>query len=79
LIRGPFETHDIVGGHDGMFREPYVGVLGTMMKDSLAQAQQLRGNQEPAVPLPANGSAQDRVGRAAPRPKVAGGFKLESR
>ena len=56
LIRGPFESHDIVGGHDGMFKEPYVGVLGSKMKNSLEQAQK-QYHEDPAVLLPNNGAA----------------------
>jgi thioesterase domain-containing protein len=41
LIRGPFESHDIVGGHDGMFKEPYVAALGSKLQNSLEQAQKL--------------------------------------
>jgi thioesterase domain-containing protein len=39
LIRGSFKSHDIVGGHDGMFREPFVAVLGSELKNSLERAQ----------------------------------------
>ena len=39
LIRGPFESYDIAGGHDGMFQEPYVKVLASTMKNSLEHAQ----------------------------------------
>jgi amino acid adenylation domain-containing protein len=45
LIRGSFESHDIVGGHDGMFKEPYVAALGSELKNSLEQAQKLCGKQ----------------------------------
>ena len=39
LIRAPLESHDIAGGHHGMFKEPYVAVLGARMKHSLESAQ----------------------------------------
>jgi thioesterase domain-containing protein len=38
LIRGPFESYDIAGGHDGMFQEPHVRVLASTMKNNLEQA-----------------------------------------
>jgi amino acid adenylation domain-containing protein len=51
LIRGPFASYDIVGGHHGMFKEPYVGVLGETLKNSLEQAQKLQGQQNQAALL----------------------------
>jgi thioesterase domain-containing protein/acyl carrier protein len=48
LIRGPFESYDIAGGHDGMFQEPYVKVLAGTMKNSLELAQ----NELPAPTSP---------------------------
>ena len=62
LIRGPFEAHDIVGGHDGMFKEPYVGILGSRLKNSLEQAQQPDGKQDQAALVPDNEAAPDRFG-----------------
>jgi amino acid adenylation domain-containing protein len=59
LIRGPLESHDIVGGHDGMFKEPYVAALGNTLKNSLDQAQKLSGKQCLAV-LAGNGAAANR-------------------
>jgi amino acid adenylation domain-containing protein len=79
LIRGPFESHDIVGGHDGMFREPYVGVLGLRMKNSLEQVQKLRGQQDQAAAPPSGESAPDRFGYRVAPSEVAATLELESR
>ena len=79
LIRGPFDTHDIVGGHDGMFREPHVGVLAKMITNSLSHAQKLPEKQEQAAVLPGSAAPLDRFGYSVPRPKVTGNFELESR
>jgi amino acid adenylation domain-containing protein len=71
LIRGPFEGHDIVGGHDGMFKEPYVGVLGSRLKNSLEQAQKLDGEHDQAALLPDSKAAPDRFGYSVARSEVA--------
>jgi thioesterase domain-containing protein len=76
LIRGAFDTYDVVGGHDGMFREPWVGVLGKRMKNSLAQAQNLPYEQEQAADLPDNIAALDRFGYSV---GVSGALELESK
>jgi hypothetical protein len=79
LIRGPFETYDIVGGHDGMFREPFVGVLGERMKNSLAEAQKIWDKQEQAALFPGSGAAVDRFGYSVDRSEAASTLELESR
>jgi amino acid adenylation domain-containing protein len=71
LVRGPFETHDVVGGHDGMFKEPYVRVLGSKMKESLAQAQKIQSHQDQGPPLPSSGSAPERLGYSVARSEIA--------
>jgi len=71
LIRGAFETHNVVGGHDGMFKEPYVAVLGSKLKDSLAEAQRIQGQQDQAPPPPNSESAPDRFGYSVARSEVA--------
>jgi amino acid adenylation domain-containing protein len=72
LIRGPFETHDVVGGHDGMFKEPYVGVLASRLKNSLEQAQKLEGKQDQPARLPEPEAAPERFGYSVPTSEVAG-------
>ncbi len=71
LLRGPFESHDVVGGHDGMFKEPYVAVLGSKLKDSLARAQKVQSQHGPAAPPPNSESAPDRFGYSVARSEVA--------
>jgi amino acid adenylation domain-containing protein len=79
LIRGPFESYDIVGGHDGMFKEPYVGVLGRRMRNSLEQAQILSGKQGQATRLSGGRAAPDRLGYREAQAEVAATLELESR
>jgi len=76
LIREPFKSHDIVGGHDGMFKEPYVRVLGKRLKNSLEQAQQPSYEHQQAARLDGNGTAAD-PGHAMREP--ARTLELESR
>jgi amino acid adenylation domain-containing protein len=71
LIRGPFQTYDIVGGHDGMFKEPYVEVLGRRMTNSLEQAQKPRGNQGQAAGLLGGEADPDRFGCRVAASEVA--------
>jgi amino acid adenylation domain-containing protein len=71
LIRGPFESYDIVGGHDGMFKEPYVGVLGSKMKNSLAHAQKMHGEQDHSGVLPSRGADPDRFGYSVATSEIA--------
>ena len=54
LIRGPFESYDIAGGHDGMFQDPYVKVLASTMKNSL----ELARNDLPAPTSPSASSTR---------------------
>jgi amino acid adenylation domain-containing protein len=79
LIQGPFDTHEIVGGHDGMFREPYVAALAKRMRNSLAQAQKLPEEQEQAAVLPASAAPLDRFGYSAARPGVSGALEFGSK
>jgi hypothetical protein len=79
LIRGPFESYDIVGGHDGMFKEPYVGVLGRRMRNSLEQAQILSGKQGQATRLSGGRAAPDRLGYREAQAEAAATLELESR
>jgi amino acid adenylation domain-containing protein len=76
LIRGPYETYDIVGGHDGMFREPHVAVLGKRLRNSLAQAQKIPYKDESPV---STGGALDRFGYNVPGSEVAGALELKPR
>jgi amino acid adenylation domain-containing protein len=71
LVRGPFESHDVVGGHDGMFKDPYVSVLGSKIKDSLARAQKVQGYQDQGPPLPGGESAPERFGYGVARSEIA--------
>jgi thioesterase domain-containing protein/acyl carrier protein len=48
LVRGPFDSHDIVGGHDGMFKEPFVAALGHQLKNALERAQKHGKDAAPA-------------------------------
>ena len=77
LIRGRFETYDIVGGHDGMFKEPYVGALGSKLKNSLEQAQNLRRKQ--AAVRSGNGTNPNRFNYRVPGAEMPRTAELESR
>jgi len=76
LIRGPFTSHDIGGGHHGMFKEPYVRVLGKRMKDHLEEAQQLSSERQQAAHADGNGRAP-KAGYAIGEPPRT--LELESR
>lgn len=79
MIRGPFESHDIVGGHDGMFKEPYVAALGSKLKNSLEQAQKLRCKPGQASDRSANGADPNRFICRVSASEVAGTVELEPR
>jgi hypothetical protein len=49
-----------------MFKEPYVGVLGKKLKNSLEQAQKLHGKQNQAAVLRGSGSFATQLMEAAP-------------
>jgi amino acid adenylation domain-containing protein len=79
LIRGPLDSHDIVGGHDGMFKEPYVAALGSKLKNSLEQAQKLSGKRGHAAVRSGNGADPNRFNYRAPTAEIPRPVGLESR
>ncbi len=70
LIRGPFEVHEVAGGHDGMFKEPYVGVLGSRLRESLEQAQKL-DRKQPGVALTSSEAVPERFGCGSAKSEIA--------